>query len=102
MEGSGGKASVTDFSVIGTQHCRTGVKTLIRLAPVTGRTHQLRVHCAKSLGCPIDGDPFYGHPGLEGETDATRLCLHAARLTFVHPSDGKERTFEAPADFPDF
>ena len=102
LEGSGGKASVTDFSVIGTQHCRTGVKTLIRLVPVTGRTHQLRVHCAKSLGCPIDGDPFYGHPGLEGETDATRLCLHAARLTFVHPSDGKERTFEAPADFPDF
>ena len=101
-ETGGGKASVTDYVVIGMQETVGGPKSLVRLAPVTGRTHQLRVHCAKGLGCPIDGDPFYGHPGLEGETSATRLCLHAAQLTFVHPSTGKEMTFEAPAHFPDF
>ena len=88
--------------MIGTQQTAGGLKTLVRLSPVTGRTHQLRVHCAKGLGCPIDGDPFYGHPGLEGEIDATRLCLHAAELTFVHPTSGKPVTFKAPADFPDF
>lgn len=98
----GGKASVTDYTVIGTQHCSSGEKTIVRLAPVTGRTHQLRVHCAKGLGCPIDGDPFYGRPGLEGETDATRLCLHAARLSFTHPSTGASVSFETPANFPDF
>ena len=101
-EDGGGKASATEFVVIGTQQPAGGLKTLVRLSPVTGRTHQLRVHCAKGLGCPIDGDPFYGHPGLEGETDATRLCLHAAELTFVHPTSGEPVTFKAPADFPDF
>lgn len=102
LEEGGGKASVTDFSVIGTQQTSSGPKSLVRLAPVTGRTHQLRVHCAKALNCPIDGDPFYGRRGLEGETENTRLCLHAASLTFVHPSSGKEVTFQAPAEFPDF
>ena len=101
-EAGGGKASTTDFTVIGTQQTKSGPKSIVRLAPVTGRTHQLRVHCAKGLGCPIDGDPFYGHPGLEGETNATRLCLHAAELTFVHPTTGKSVTFKAPADFPNF
>lgn len=102
LEENGGKPSVTDFTVIGTQNTVSGPKSIVRLAPVTGRTHQLRVHCAKALGCPIDGDPFYGHRGLEGETEATRLCLHAASLTFVHPSSAKEISFEAPAQFPDF
>lgn len=101
-EEGGGKPSVTDFEVIGREECVSGVKSLVRLSPVTGRTHQLRVHCAKGLGCPIDGDPFYGHPGLAGETEASRLCLHAASLTFVHPSDGRTVTFEAPARFPNF
>lgn len=101
-EEGGGKACLTDFEVIDVVKTAGGEKSLVRLTPHTGRTHQLRVHCAKGLGLPIDGDPFYGHLGLEGETPATRLCLHAARLTFEHPGTGRETTFSCPADFPDF
>ena len=98
----GGKASVTNIQVLETVETRSGAKTLVKLMPETGRTHQLRLHCALGLKCPIDGDPFYGRLGLLGETDATRLCLHAARLEFPHPKTGKTVVFEAAPEFPDF
>jgi tRNA pseudouridine32 synthase/23S rRNA pseudouridine746 synthase len=56
--------------------------TLVALEPVTGRSHQLRAHLAW-LGAPIAGDPLYGAGGSTG------LALHAARLAFPHPADGR-------------
>ena len=69
----------------------------IRLAlyPKTGRTHQLRVHCAhrEGLDAPILGDPLYGN------VKADRLYLHAEAITFKHPLTGKEIHIERKADF---
>ena len=66
----------------------------ILLRPHTGRTHQLRVHCAhqEGLGVPIVGDALYGHR-------ADRLYLHAETLSFIHPKTGERLTFTAPAPF---
>jgi 23S rRNA pseudouridine1911/1915/1917 synthase len=65
--------------------------TLIELEPVTGRTNQLRIHCAHA-GHPVVGDEWYGAQSSAGE----RLCLHAARLAFHHPSGGTWMEFETP------
>ncbi len=64
---------------------------LIALTPVTGRTHQLRMHCAHHLGlnCPIMGDPLYGNAIEPSANIAQRLYLHAEQITFRHPSSGK-------------
>lgn len=79
----GGKPAVTRYEVIGT----CGGKTLVALYPQTGRTHQLRVHCAHrdGLNSPIVGDRLYG-------TQARRLCLHAEMLQFYHPILKKQIT----------
>ena len=81
-----GKTAVTDYEFIGNGR--------VRLYPHTGRTHQLRMHCAHpdGLGCPIRGDELYGRP-------ADRLYLHAERLELTHPATGERLTFEQPADF---
>jgi 23S rRNA pseudouridine1911/1915/1917 synthase len=63
-------------------------KTLLELEPVTGRTNQLRIHC-ESLGHPIIGDEARG--GLSFE----RLCLHAFKLAFRHPVDGRLLSFQS-------
>ena len=70
-------------------------RTLIHLYPKTGRTHQLRVHCAHPLGlaCPILGDPLYG------TERADRMYLHAAELTFRHPITGETMHFLLPSGF---
>ena len=70
-------------------------RTLIHLYPKTGRTHQLRVHCAhpQGLACPILGDPLYG---IER---ADRMYLHAAELTFRHPVTGETMHFLSPSGF---
>ena len=90
-----GKPSLTHYRVVGEVRV-DGVGTLARiaLAPVTGRTHQLRVHLA-SLGCPIAGDPFYG---IAGDT-APRMMLHACRLAFAHPLTGEPLVFESVVPF---
>ena len=64
---------------------------LIALTPVTGRTHQLRMHCAHHLGlnCPILGDPLYGNAIEPSANIAQRLYLHAEQITFRHPYSGK-------------
>ena len=103
-EDQGGREAVTTYRVTNTVSTQSGLKTLVELSPITGRTHQLRMHCAHpdGLNCPIDGDPFYGHGGLLEETRTRRLCLHAASLSIVHPMTGESLTVVAPADFPNF
>ena len=80
-----GKPAITAYEVVGTN---AQGRTRIQLQPLTGRTHQLRVHCAHpdGLDCPILGDTLYGHP-------ADRLHLHAGRITFIHPVSGEEMSF---------
>ena len=67
--------------------------TRLELAPLTGRTHQLRVHLA-ALGHPILGDALYGDPAT-----APRLLLHATRLALDHPRTGERLQFFSPPDF---
>jgi len=90
-----GKPSLTHYRVTG-EAPLAGIGTLARiaLAPVTGRTHQLRVHLA-SLGCPIAGDPFYG---VEGDL-SPRMFLHACRLALRHPLTGAPLAFESAVPF---
>ena len=87
-----GKEATTDYAVM---ERRPDGRTLLRLTPHTGRTHQLRVHCAHAdgLAAPIVGDRLYGHPS------AQRLCLHAASLTFVHPTTGELMRFTSEVPF---
>ena len=68
----------------------------VRLKPITGRSHQLRVHML-ALGHPILGDRFYASP--EALAMAPRLLLHAETLTITHPAFGNTMTFRAPIDF---
>lgn len=70
--------------------------TLVKLTPVTGRSHQLRVHMM-ALGHPILGDGFYADPLAKQLAD--RLLLHAASLSFVHPYSGEALTFTTPVPF---
>lgn len=66
--------------------------TLLEAEPVTGRTHQIRVHAA-ARGFPVLGDALYGG------TAFPRVCLHARQIALRHPADGKPISFEAPVDF---
>lgn len=86
-----GRPAQTDWRVV-----RAGeAETRVRLMPVTGRSHQLRVHMA-SLGHPILGDPLYA----EGQAaDHPRLMLHAESLRFRHPDSGVQIGFSAPVPF---
>ena len=109
-----GKEAITEYEVLGSEERRVKSEEFnsaanhevqssnlkvqcIRLAlyPKTGRTHQLRVHCAhrEGLDAPILGDPLYGNV----KTD--RLYLHAEAITFKHPLTGKEIHIERKADF---
>ena len=87
-----GRSAVTDWEVIGRQEGSTRV----RLRPLTGRSHQLRVHLAW-IGHPILGDDFYAPPDLRAA--APRLLLHAETLGFRHPVGGEPVSFEAPCPF---
>ena len=87
-----GKEAITEYEIlerIDSSHLR------IALYPKTGRTHQLRVHCAhqEGLNAPILGDPLYGNE------KAARLYLHAEEITFEHPLTGKKITIKRKADF---
>ena len=81
-----GKPSVTEFEVLE----RTGECCLLSLRPITGRTHQLRLHCMH-MGFPILGDPQYGTPestALSREMGLTHQLLLAQSLQFNHPITG--------------
>jgi tRNA pseudouridine32 synthase/23S rRNA pseudouridine746 synthase len=87
-----GRPAQTDWKVLG--HDPDGT-TRVRLFPLTGRSHQLRVHM-REIGHPILGDPFYA----TGPARAfPRLMLHAESLRFNHPETGKGVTFTAPCPF---
>jgi len=87
-----GKPAQTRWEIIG-QHER-GAR--VKLEPITGRTHQLRVHM-QALGFPILGDCFYAHE--QAQNAAKRLHLHAQSLTLHHPDGGDLITFEDAAGF---
>ena len=86
-----GKTAVTVCELLG----ETDGHARVALWPKTGRTHQLRVHCAHAdgLGNPILGDMLYGR------VEARRLFLHAESVSFRHPRTGEPMTFSALADF---
>ncbi|MCM0147981.1 bifunctional tRNA pseudouridine(32) synthase/23S rRNA pseudouridine(746) synthase RluA [Photobacterium galatheae] len=87
-----GKPSVTHYEVLESD----GQTSLVKLRPITGRSHQLRVHM-QALGHPILGDEFYAHEAAEAA--APRLQLHAAELSFFHPYTGEPQHQFAPCDF---
>ena len=89
-----GRESVTQYRVLASFEG----KTLMECQPRTGRTHQIRVHL-KHLGHPIVGDPLYGRRGGHA-----RHFLHAWKISFAHPGNGKPMEFCAPLppDFPEW
>jgi 23S rRNA-/tRNA-specific pseudouridylate synthase len=69
--------------------------SLVELEPVTGRSHQLRVHLAW-LGCPVLHDPLYAHAPADARGRAGSLALRSMRLAFPHPRSGAAVALEAP------
>ncbi|WP_283675287.1 RluA family pseudouridine synthase [Butyricicoccus sp. Marseille-Q5471] len=86
----GGREAITHYTVLKRYHGYTHMAFRLE----TGRTHQIRVHMA-SVGHPIIGDPLYGLK-KDRFSDMGGQCLHAARLTLVHPSTGELLEFSAP------
>lgn len=89
-----GKSSQTRWKVLSTD--QAAGTTRVALQPLTGRSHQLRVHL-KAIGHPILGDALYAPPAVQSA--APRLLLHASQLAFNHPVSGSPVRFECPADF---
>ncbi|KLN97684.1 bifunctional tRNA pseudouridine(32) synthase/23S rRNA pseudouridine(746) synthase RluA [Moellerella wisconsensis] len=87
-----GKSAQTEYEVLAYEEHATRVK----LSPITGRSHQLRVHML-ALGHPILGDRFYAHP--DAKALAPRLQLHAEQLYITHPAYGTPMHFSCKADF---
>jgi pseudouridylate synthase len=93
VDRTNGKPAITEYRLIGkTTYGKETLKAVkIELYPLTGRTHQLRVHCAHpdGLGTPIIGDNLYGQR-------AERLWLHAEHLEFTHPITQERMSFDTP------
>lgn len=85
-----GRAAMTRYRVLG----RTEGRSRVELHPLTGRSHQLRLHL-QAIGHPILGDTLYAPPELQ----QGRLMLHAWRLHISHPGSGARMIFEAPPPF---
>jgi len=87
-----GKMGITHWRKISIENGLTRIEFI----PITGRTHQLRLHASheKGLGIPILGDPFYGNGTGPGQ-----MKLHACELTFSHPTTGEQLTFTSKPDF---
>ena len=88
-----GKRAVTFYDVLQRYPNNT---TRVKLTPITGRSHQLRLHML-ALGHPILGDKFYAHP--QAKALSPRLCLHAESLQIQHPITGEAMEFTAPVGF---
>jgi tRNA pseudouridine32 synthase/23S rRNA pseudouridine746 synthase len=91
-----GKPSTTHWRVLGDWAGGAIAATRVELEPVTGRSHQLRVHM-QALGHPILGDNLYATP--EALAAAPRLLLHATALQLPHPADGRLLELQAPLPF---
>ena len=87
-----GRAALTHFEVLS----RHGDRSRMLLKPVTGRSHQLRIHM-RELGHPILGCDMYAHDTALGMAD--RLMLHACTLAFTHPTTGRWLQGECPPTF---
>ena len=97
MVASDGKRAITEYRVLS----REGARTCIEFYPITGRTHQLRLHSAHvdGLNAPIVGDEIYGAVGAKDSNREQRLHLHASYIAFVHPCSGEEIEINCPAEF---
>jgi 23S rRNA pseudouridine1911/1915/1917 synthase len=84
-----GRQAVTEYHSLE----RFALHELLEAYPITGRTHQIRIHLA-FIGCPVMGDTLYGHRHASLPLD--RFFLHAAHLTITLPGEKKPRTFDAP------
>jgi len=94
VDHSAGKPSLTRWRVLG--YDAAANCTRVELEPVTGRSHQLRLHL-RELGYPILGDALYAPPEVQAASE--RLLLHAWSLRFRHPASGKALAFESAAPF---
>ncbi len=94
VDAAAGKPSMTHWRVL--SRGTAPASTRVELTPVTGRTHQLRVHL-QAIGHPILGDALYAPP--EARAAAPRLMLHATRLALAHPGSGEPLSFDIPPPF---
>ncbi len=92
IDAAAGKPSETRWRLL--HHDATAQRTRLALEPVTGRSHQLRVHL-QAIGHPIVGDALYGNAPAKGD----RLLLHACILELAHPVSREALRFESPAPF---
>ena len=90
------KTAITHWQAIEHFNIQGQPVTRVKLTPITGRSHQLRVHM-QYLGHPIIGDTLYAT--LEQQQLSSRLCLHAERLSFYHPQTEQLVEFYCPAPF---
>lgn len=90
VEGGDAKKALTDYQLIE----EAGTVSFLAMRPVTGRTHQLRVHAA-AIGCPIVGDGKYGGAAARIEGVSPKLHLFCRSMTFPHPATGRRMTLKA-------
>ena len=95
-----GKPAITLYKTLGTKIISNAAQplSLVECTILTGRTHQIRVHMASSIGCPIVGDAVYGRPGWDKRLTPppARQLLHARRLSLAHPVTRQPLELEAP------
>lgn len=89
-----GHPAVSHYEMLG----RQGALSIVRFDIETGRTHQIRLHAAKALGCPLVGDRLYGSRERDRHLRRmpARTLLHAVELSFLHPTTGKRLAFSVP------
>ena len=90
-----GKQAQTKWYLLGHESTDSGVQSRLQLQPITGRTHQLRLHCA-DMAHPIIGDRLYNE---KSTINSPRMMLHAEQLSFSHPLTGKSITISSEPEF---